>query len=121
MLNIVDTQEWGGTITIDCPYQPAGSYRDGINVRWSLLSLRESIVIIQRIMNDAIFSVDPTTYSLTINNLTPLLHGDYRCILSYDIDNVYDSTVNRDYTDAPVVPVRVAGQGSSGMDIVYYY
>ena len=115
MLNNVIHQviQWGGVRTIDCPYQPAGSYRDGISVRWSLL--RGGVVIIQRIMNNIVYSVNPITYSLIINNFTPLLYGDYRCILEYDVTNVYDNAVNGDYNEAPAVPVSVAISASSGI------
>ena len=116
MLNNVDNQ-WGRPRTIDCPYQPAGSYRAGISVRWPWSLLRDGVVTIQRITNNTVYSVNPTTYSLTINNFTPLLYGDYRCILEYDINDIHDNAVNGDYNEAPTVPVHVAISGSSGIDM----
>ena len=115
VLNNVTPQviQWGGTRTIECPYQPDGSYRDGISVRWRLL--RGNTAIIQHIMNSIVYSVDSMTYSLTIKNFTPVLQGDYECILTYDIDDVYDSIVNGDYS-GPVVPAS----GSAGTIYGYY-
>ena len=120
MLNNVTSQviQWGGERTIDCPYQPAGSYRDGISVRWRLL--RGGAATIQRIKNNTVYSVNPATYSLTISNFTPVLYGDYECRLIYDIDDVYDDAVNGEYIapDAQNVPVSVATGNSSGMDTI---
>ena len=107
MLNNATPQviQWEGERTIECPYQPAGSYRDGISVRWRLL--RGSAAIIQHIENNTVYFVNPTTYSLNISNFNPLLYGDYECRLIYDIDDVYDDAVNVEYI-APDVPVSVA-------------
>ena len=118
MLNNATPQviQWGGAKTIDCPYQPAGGYRDGISVRWRLL--RGIVVTIQRIENDAVYSVNPATYSLTISDFTPVLYGDYDCRLIYDIEDVYDPAVNMEYHSAPVVPVSVATGDPPGIDAI---
>ena len=121
VLNNVTHQviQWGGERTIDCPYQPAGSYRDGISVRWRLL--RGSEATIQRIKNNTAYSVNPTTYSLTISNFTPLLYGDYDCRLTYNIEDVYDPTINVEYiacTPDHDVPVSIATGDSLGIDTI---
>ena len=118
MLNNVTPQviQWGGERTIDCSYQPASSYRDGISVRWRLL--RGGEAIIQRIKNNTVYSVNPITYSLTISNFTPLLYGDYECRLIYDIDDVYDDAVNLEYIAPDDVPVSVVTGDSPGIDTI---
>ena len=114
VLNNVTPQviQWGGVRTIECPYQPDGSYRDGISVRWRFLR-NDNTKYIMNSSDDAYF-VNSMTYSLTISDFLPVLQGGYQCILTYDIDDVYDSKVNRDYS-GPVVSVS----GSAGMGIAY--
>ena len=62
-------------------------------------------------MNSTVYSVNPINYSLTINNFTPLLHGDYKCILTYDSTTDANELKLKHF----VIPVSVATRGSSGI------
>ena len=81
-------------------------------MRWRIL--REGAATIQCIENNTVYSVNPTTYSLTISNFNPLLYGDYECRLIYNIE---DPAVNGEYI-APDVPVSVATGDPPGIDTI---